>query len=275
MNTHTSVSKQPLTMFVMMVIFVSLLVACGKREEAPASAPAQASRPTAEAEAQASWPAPASKAPKPAESIRPVPLSMPSMSPPPVGLPPPASSLSSVDHFLASMDWANIAFNSPPKLNLHETAQIQLLLSLKKTIDELREEIAAVGEREGAKVKVSNRMEARLSGPDFQITAITGEEQAVGSTDTVEWKWEIKPTASGRHNLHLTLTALFSVDGAATRRAVRTFDKTIEVEVTVGQWASDFFEKNWQWLWAAILLPIAGWLWKCWKSKNGASDLHG
>ena len=168
------------------------------------------------------------------------------------------------------MDWANIAFNSPQKINLNETAQIQLLLSLQKPMDELREAIAAAGEREGAKVRVSNRMEARLSGPNFQITAITTEEQAVGSIDTVEWKWEIKPTAPGRHRLHLTLTALFSVDGANTRRSVRTFDKSIEVEVTAGQWASEFFGKNWQWLWAAILLPIGGWLWKRWRGKTSA-----
>lgn len=167
------------------------------------------------------------------------------------------------------MDWANIAFNSPQRMNLNETAQIQLLLSLQQPIDELRNAITAAGEREGATVRVSNRMEARLSGPNFQITAITTEEQAIGSIDTVEWKWEIKPTVSGRHNLHLTLTALFTVDGAASRRAVRTFDKTIEVDVTAGQWASDFFGKNWQWLWAAIFLPIAGWVWKLWKGKNG------
>ena len=31
MNTHTSLPKQPLTMFVVMAICVALLVACGKR----------------------------------------------------------------------------------------------------------------------------------------------------------------------------------------------------------------------------------------------------
>lgn len=192
-------------------------------------------------------------------------------APAPAPAKPPSSPLDSVDRILASLDWANMAFNSPQRINLNETAQIQLLLSFRKPMDELREAISAAGEREGARVRISNRMEARLSGPNFQITAITTEEQAVGSIDTVEWKWEIKPTASGRHSVHLTLTALFSVDGAATRRAVRTFDKTIQVEVTTAQWASEFLGKNWQWLWAAIFLPIAGWLWKRWKGKNGTS----
>lgn len=253
MSTQTSVSKQVSTLVMALAIGAALLAACGggNRAEAPAPAPVPV----------------AATVPSVTPDSAPIEKSMPAVSPSS-----PASPLGSVDQILASMDWANIAFNSPPKLNLKETAQVQLLLSLRKTIDELRTEIAAAGEREGAKVKVSNRMQARLSGVDFQIIAVTDEEQAVGATDTVEWKWEIKPLAAGRHSLHLTLTALFSVDGAATRRAVRTFDKTIQVEVSAGQLASDFFGKNWQWLWAAILLPIAGWLWKRWKGWRGAAE---
>ena len=176
----------------------------------------------------------------------------------------------SIDNYLASMASANIAFNVPQTINLYETALIKLKLSLQKSIDELREALTAEGKREGAIVKVSNRMEARLTGANFQITAITSEEQAVGSIGEVEWKWEIKPTTSGKHNLHLTLTALFSVDGESTRKTIRTFDKTIEIEVTPAQLVLKFLENNWQWLWAAILLPIVGWGWKLRKaSKKG------
>ena len=103
----------------------------------------------------------------------------------------------------------------------------------------------------------------------FSSTAITPEEQAITSAGVTEWKWEVKPTTRGRHYLHLTLTALFHVDGAPTRRALRTFDKIIEVEVTWGQQASEFLGNNWQWLWAAILIPLAGWLWKKWKNRRG------
>jgi hypothetical protein len=168
------------------------------------------------------------------------------------------------------MESANIVFNSPRNINLRATAQIQLLLDLQKSMEVLRQAISAAGEREGARIKVSNRMEARLSGPSFQITAITPEEQAIGSAETVEWRWEIKPSAAGRHNLHLTLTALLNVDGASTRRAIRTFDKAIEVEVTLGQRASEFLGRNWQWLWAALLLPLVGWLLNRWKGKSRA-----
>jgi hypothetical protein len=40
----------------------------------------------------------------------------------------------------------------------------------------------------------------------------------------------------------------------------------IEVNVTASQKIGALFKSNWQWLWAAILVPIAGWLWK--RRKN-------
>lgn len=191
--------------------------------------------------------------------------------PPPTGTPRVAMSATprtSVDDILAAMTTANIAFNTPNTINVQETAQIQLLLSLQKSIEELTAALTAEGVRAGETVKVSNRMEARLTGPNFQITAITPEEQAISATENTEWRWEIKPTIAGQHNLHLTLTALINVEGTNTRRSIRTFDRIIEVEVTPGQMAWEFFKKYWQWLWAVVLVPIVGWVWKKLKDKT-------
>lgn len=161
-----------------------------------------------------------------------------------------------VDRIVDSLAHANIAFNAPEKLNVASSAQIQLLLSLGQSIDDLRKALTQPGEREGAQVRVSGRMEARLTGQNFQITAITPEEQAITSRGATEWKWDVKPATPGRHSLHLTLTALFEVDGKSTRRAIRTFDKTIQVDVTFSQQVSGFVAKNWQWLWTALLVPL-------------------
>jgi len=147
-------------------------------------------------------------------------------------------------------------------MNLRDAAVIQLVLGLETPIDDLKQMIEAPGEKEGARIQVSDRMEARLSGPDFAITAITPEIQAVSRSNITEWKWEVKPSSSGRRYLHLTLSVLLSVDGVSTPRAFHTFDKMIEVEVRWHQRVGSFFQTNWQWLWAVILAPIAGWLWK-------------
>ncbi len=174
---------------------------------------------------------------------------------------------SSVDKALREMELANIVFNTPSILNIDDASQVDLVLSLGDTIEQLKELISEAGKKYGATIKVSNRMEARLSGYSFQITAITPEIQAVSKEQPTNWKWEIQPKKEGLHNLHLTLTALLDVDGHNTPRSIRTFDKEIEVTVTVSQKAKLFFTSNWQWLWAAILVPFVGWYWKK-RSKN-------
>jgi len=187
--------------------------------------------------------------------------------------PQPNDPVGAVDRILGKLEFGNIAFNAPHAINLDDTAIIQLLLGLATSIDELKQMIEAAGEKEGARIRVSDRMEARLSGPNFAITAVTPEVQAVTRTDATEWKWEVKPRNEGRQHLHLTLSVLINVDGASTLRTIRTFDKQIEVEVTWGQHVSSLLKNSWQWLWAAILVPLAGWLWR--KKKGSKSSPSG
>lgn len=190
------------------------------------------------------------------------------------GARPTSNSLDSVDRVLGSMIWANIAFNAPQKISLADKAQIQLLLSIQQSMEELRGLIVADGNQEGATIKVSNQMEARLTGQEgsFKILKITPEEQAVGSIGTFEWKWEVEPLMPGVHTLYLSLIAHFSVDGVPTRKSIRTFEKKIEVEVSSGQWVLQFLEKNWQWLCTTILVPAAVLLWtqrrRLWKGQR-------
>ena len=178
---------------------------------------------------------------------------------------------SNLDKLLDEMEFGVIAFNAPTHINIEDSSQIQLLLSLADTVEKLKQSITKEGEKVGATIRVTDRMEARLSGYMFQITAITHETQAVSKSQETEWKWEIHPKEEGKHRLHLTLTALLEIDGHSTPRAIRTFDKKIEVTVTTTQKIRIFFKNNWQWLWAAILVPVVGWLWKRKKTANKAN----
>lgn len=174
----------------------------------------------------------------------------------------------SVDRILDELETANIAFNAPDAMNLEQTEIIHLVVGMSSPIAELEAMIVGPGETESHRIQVSDRMEARLTGTDFAITAITPEVQAVGRAGVTEWKWEITPKSRGLHHLHLTLTAIIEVEGRQTQRAIRTFDKDIDIYVTWTQQASGFFKSHWQWLWAAILLPLAGWIIKMWRARK-------
>lgn len=84
----------------------------------------------------------------------------------------PKDPLKVIDRILERMDFGNISFNTPHLLKLNETAIIHLALGAEKSIDTLKSLIKAVGEKVGARIRISHRMEARLSGHNFQITAI-------------------------------------------------------------------------------------------------------
>jgi len=176
-----------------------------------------------------------------------------------------------VDDILKNMQLGTIAFNVPSSMNLEDTALLHLVLSLTKQVEELKKLIEEKGRKEGARIRISNFMEATLSGPNFHITAITPARQVISAHEDTEWKWEIQPQRTGTNNLHLVLNALFTIEGRDRFRTVKSFDKTIEVKVTFAQTLMGFFRENWKWLWTTLLAPAALILWgKLRKKKHAA-----
>jgi|GEM_PF-5348820 len=162
------------------------------------------------------------------------------------------------DRALKYLHDANIAFSTPQKINRDETADVVLVLSRKESIAALKGAIGAevAGGREGASIKTASRMEAKLSGLGFDITPATGIVQAVGTQDRVIWTWQVRPKATGAQTLTLTLTAKLDKHGVADK-TLQAFTRRIDVEVTPTQVVGDFVGRSWQWLWGAILVPLA------------------
>jgi hypothetical protein len=162
------------------------------------------------------------------------------------------------DRALKYLHDANIAFSTPQKINRDETADVVLVLSRKESINALKGAIGAdvTGGREGAAIQTASRMEAKLSGLGFDITPATGVVQAVGTQDRVMWTWQVRPKATGPQTLTLTLTAKLDKHGVADK-TLQAFTRRIEVEVTPTQVVGDFVGRSWQWLWGAILVPLA------------------
>jgi hypothetical protein len=173
-----------------------------------------------------------------------------------------------VDSVLENMAQGNIAFNAPDSMmELGHALTVQLLLDSSRPIEELQRMIQErmideSGVIEGYQIRISETMEARLTGKGFQITAITPEEQPVSTKEPTEWKWDITAIEYGTQRLHLTLSAILFFQGDKKTRSIKTFDKIILVKVSFCKRITSFIGKNWQWLWTTLLIPIVSWLWK-------------
>ncbi len=150
---------------------------------------------------------------------------------------------------------ATIVFTTPDTMYLDETQTLTLLLSPTKTIPQLennlqRQLLSSHDEYTkdlkivGATIKVSDDMEARLSGLGFIIEARDHEKQFVKTDEDTEWKWEIKPKEEGVHQLHLTLNAIIQIEGEDEPYLVRSFDKEITVQVTWGGKVARLYTEN-------------------------------
>ncbi|HEU4726847.1 MAG TPA: hypothetical protein VFT22_03130 [Kofleriaceae bacterium] len=125
----------------------------------------------------------------------------------------------------------------------------------------------------GATVRTFDRMEAQLTGLGFLIKPIEPDVQAVSRGKPTHWSWEVVPEDPGAHKLHLQLYARIPVQGSDTPLAVRTDERDIDVDITVPQRVSGFVAKHLEWLWAVLLVPLAGYSWKLiryfWDRRHG------
>lgn len=178
-------------------------------------------------------------------------------------------SLELVDGIVRNLNWGSVAFNAPDSMTYQHPQIVEFLLSPSLPQSELQAQLHQRVGAEAATVRIANRMEATLTGWRLGIQALSPELQAIGSQQTTRWRWEVTPVQHGEAQLHLVLSAHVDVAGSDAPFVVRTFDRSVQVHITPGQRASDFFQHNWQWLWAALLVPIAGYLWRQ-RKKRGA-----
>ena len=176
------------------------------------------------------------------------------------GLDKAATAPNEVDQLLEKMQSANIAFNTPSSLGYGRTSGIQLRLSGAKTAEELAAAISEPGARETATIKISNEMDARVTGEGFQVKAVSPERQAVSASGVTQWNCDITPKQLGRQRLHLTLDAIVKIDNHESTYTLQTFDKTIGVNVVWPETLISFLGKYWQWVCTAVVFPVVAWL---------------
>jgi hypothetical protein len=183
--------------------------------------------------------------------------------------------LSKIDEVLARMEFGNIAFNVPPSMGLEKAERIELLLSLKQTEEELkgrlRDDGVIVNDIQAARVKISDKMQAGLSGDGFLITPITPDTLPVSKQETTQWQWDVRALRGGTLHLHVVLNAIVDLDDGtgAHPYPIRTFEHTYDVEVPWSEGAvATFLKSNWQWLWITLVAPAGAWVWNRKRKKR-------
>lgn len=173
-----------------------------------------------------------------------------------------ASEIDEADALLARLRWGHVAFNAPQTINIKDTIKVRALVSPDESANAMKVQIDAPGEQVVESVQVSKFMEARLTGVGFTIVPISQAQQVVGSGITT-WEWEVTPEKEGRHRLNLSLDAFVRMDGQNVART-RTFNRDIDVDVTVSQRIGGWVDQHGKWAWSTLLVP----LWAWWNNKR-------
>ena len=188
--------------------------------------------------------------------------------------PAPDSNLFEIDRIKNSLGIANIAFNTPESMSLNEAKKVELLLSTSLSQEDLQKAVEkhnVEGIIHGEEIKISDQMEAILTGDGFQITEVLPARRAISKTSVTEWTWDVRALKTGKLRLHLTLNAVVIIGGNPQPYPITTYDKEYIVSVGTIDTVVIFTREHWQWLWTTIFLPVGAWLWKR-KRKPAETD---
>ena len=118
-------------------------------------------------------------------------------------------------------------------------------------------------------LSVGTVMKARLSGDGFEILPLHEEEQIVAGDTYPEWAWNVKPLKSGDQELYLTITVKVIVDGFGEKaRDIPVITRRVKVQVDPVGVTNGFISEHWEWVWTALLVPLAGWGWKVYRGRK-------
>lgn len=173
--------------------------------------------------------------------------------------PPSAGLFNDVDAALEESVTGNIAYNTPDAMQLGDTVNIEVLLSPVQSGEELARQIGVPGELAFTELQVTDRMRATLQGADpdaFRIRPLQSDaDQLVSTVEATSWRWSVEALEPGSQQLILIVERFVELDGEAYLRPVKSFQNTITIRVTAGQWVR---RGGWMWLLAAVAVPAVG-----------------
>jgi hypothetical protein len=193
--------------------------------------------------------APNNDGPTTGAAARPSPVGRPGAG----GATPITSRFDEVDDALQELIAGNVAFNTPQRMQFHESRTIALIASPQLDPNALSQELRRrIGGNDPVSVQgvqIAPLMEAELMGGSaFEVSALTPTRQPVSRTTPTEWRWTVGALETGKHTLNLTINAVVTVGNENFPRSLNVLNRDIDVYITAPQRVSMFLSGNWQWL---------------------------
>ncbi|WP_139214225.1 hypothetical protein [Pseudomonas sp. NFACC02] len=195
-----------------------------------------------------------------------------------------------IDNVLKRLVVGNVTYNWPEKIPTNGWTTIELLIGAHKTPEELKTLLAEIQSQRSSvrglvmssEAKLSNKMQASLTGPDFDIKPSDPVVKPLAGIEPTVWEWTVKPKVSGTLLLTMKLEAIITDGQIETPWVVQTWEKNIEVETSLWETFKEFLNQTLfkpENLWTWIVLPVLGVMgmllkkgWKRFRANVGAAE---
>lgn len=165
-----------------------------------------------------------------------------------------------------------IAFNPPSEMRQGAAEIISARITFKEIPKEvLIEGLPGRGQPRVERIKVGSDMKVALIGNQeaFAIQNLNNEEQVVAGKQFAQWEWNVTPLVSGTQELVLRASATISIPNRPNKNVdIPVLHRTIKVRIDPFYASRRFISNNWQWLWTALVVPIALAVWRLRKGKK-------
>ncbi len=156
---------------------------------------------------------------------------------------------------ITESDLGQIVYKIPDTMQVRKTYQISVRIA--KGTDDIKIVEEYRGKVTTRIIKTSSIMEVLLVDPapddrkSFEITKINNDIQMIDSTGYTEWLFSITPIHTGKYKLNL----IVSIIRNDSRKQIVYTDK-IYVRSNASAQIQTFWEKNWNWTFDTILIPL-------------------
>jgi hypothetical protein len=172
---------------------------------------------------------------------------------------------------------AHWVLDKPPKempWKSSDTTNLHISPAVYETIEQLNQRVEGAEEPTVGCVRATEEMKADLIGSAFDIEERRTPIQYMAPDVPTEWEWEVAASNAGRHELILVLSHDLTPGQEGGFHDVIPVPLDVNINVRVPPWqkAANFVSSNWQWLWTAILVPVAIFLWGRYKRSRERRD---